>query len=362
MRILHVISAPAAGGAETFVRDLVESQTALGHQIHIGFVSGAVDLGRCAQFEREFLANLQRLGVKYFYIGHSCRRMPLLGALRVARYVTRNDVQIYHSHLKYGVFFGALLTIPRVYTHHNSVLGLSPTLFRVLNWFVDEYVGISQICSGILERATRREVNTIRNGISTARVTKRCRSYSIDQHRRFICVGRLHPQKNYPLLFSALSELDDSVRRRISIKIVGEGSDAYTDYLSRLIDEYALGNTVEFVGNRTDVIKLLDESDALLMSSSWEGLPISLLEATASGMPFIATDVGGCREVIDVCSNGILVKPEDSSMYAAAINDMVLNPQEMEQMSRRALEKCSVFDIEVSSRAHIDLYRKLFDK
>ncbi len=81
--------------------------------------------------------------------------------------------------------------------------------------------------------------------------------------------------------------------------------------------------------------RLLNAADAYVMSSAWEGMPMVLLEAAAVGLPIVATDVGGNREVVQHGQSGLLVPPKDSARLAAAMSQLMrMPPSERVDMGR----------------------------
>jgi glycosyltransferase involved in cell wall biosynthesis len=122
-------------------------------------------------------------------------------------------------------------------------------------------------------------------------------------------VGRLGPQKALDVAVQAVTAADG-----VTLLVVGEGPDR-----ARL--EGSAGDRVRFLGAlpRQDVLDVLAASDALLLSSSWENLPHTVMESLAVGTPVIATRVGGVPEVVVEGVNGLLVEPGDVGGLAAAI-------------------------------------------
>jgi glycosyltransferase involved in cell wall biosynthesis len=354
-KILHVVSAPAAGGIEVYVKQLAAEFRRLGHRPIIAFVGHAADHGRSQEFEERYLRDLAAARVEYFFIGDSSRRFPPIGAWRMWRYCRRNGVEIYHSHLVLGILLGILLGIPRFHSHHNSVVRLPPWGYRLLNVLVDQYIAISRACADLLEQVTGQSVAIIRNGIDIARFAGRVRrrSKAIVQ---CICVGRIVEAKNYPLLLESIALARDSGSDAFRVKIVGEGQPQLVARLEREIRERGLSDRVELLGNRLDVPKLLGQSDLFLMSSAWEGFPISLIEATASGLPFIATDVGGCRELAYLCGNGVIVPPGDAQALAGALAALVEDCGRRTALSEAALANAGKLSIEAAADEHLRLY------
>lgn len=356
MNILHVISAPVAGGIEVYVKQMAIELRRTGHQPTIVFISRAVEDGRDLDFERAFLSELQSAGVDYFFIGRSLRRMPWTGAWKILRYCAKKRVHIYHAHSKYGILLGALLRIPRFYTHHNILPGAPIFWFRLFNMLVDHYVGISQTCAGLLRRYTGRAVKVVRNGIDLSRFVPVVRKLPLESSMRCVCVGRIFEQKNYSLLVRSIALLSQAARRRLHISVVGEGPPKLVSALEREILAAGLTQHISLLGNQIDIPVNLGQSHVLLMTSAWEGLPIALLEATASGLPFVATDVGGCGEVAELCGNGIIVPSGDAQGFADALTELLNNPHRIAQLSEAAVQNAGRFSIGTSAKAHLDLY------
>ena len=363
MKILHIITAPAAGGAEMYIKDLAKSLLSQGHSVHIGFLGKARDIGRSQGFERSFLTELADAGVKFFFIGSAARSLPWLGALRVRRYVLEENIDIYHAHLSYGIVFGSLIRISRIYTHHNAKMRVSRFVFNILKIWIDELVAISSLCGRALSEFSGRDVTVIRNGVDLTKIIRK--QVIVDRPEQTICcvaVGAITKQKNYALLVSAVERIPVEVRSRLTVSIAGEGSRAERDKLQKAIEKAGLGRTIDLLGNVADIPALLNQSDLFLMSSAWEGLPIALIEAAATGLPCIVTDVGGCREVIDKCRNGLVVVPDSAQALADAIEGLVKTPARLTEYSDNALKYSPEFSIERACEGHLALYEKLLKK
>jgi phosphatidylinositol alpha-mannosyltransferase len=142
---------------------------------------------------------------------------------------------------------------------------------------------------------------------------------------RLLFVGRLSPQKDLPLLFDAVSLLGP----RAELVVAGDGE------LRQSVEAMArgLGDQVKVVGAQTplQLRQWYRWADALVSSSEREGMPLSFLEAMASGLPVVATDVAGTRETL--AGAGKLVARSGAAL-AEAIDDLRTHPGEAEQMSQ----------------------------
>jgi glycosyltransferase involved in cell wall biosynthesis len=137
----------------------------------------------------------------------------------------------------------------------------------------------------------------------------------------WLAVGRLVEQKDYPNLFSALARVPEGNWR---VLIAGQGP-LETD-LKTLVDELALTDRVQFIGTRSNMADLFKASDAYVMSSAFEGLSIALLEAAATGVPAVVTDVGGNRELVLDGQTGYVVPRANPQALASAITRLMELP------------------------------------
>jgi len=346
------------------VKDLAIEMVRQGHRPAIALLSRSGDIGRSTAFEEAYLADLDANQIPYTFLGHECRRNPLLGALRVRRFCREQRGDVFHSHLKYALLFGVGLGIPHVHTHHNERRRAPAWLWPAFNRIVDAYVGISEYCSTKLHEFSGRLVTTIRNAVDPQRMAAAAtaRNFTSGQVVRCIAVGSPGEQKNFGMLVDAIALLPQPFRGRIRLDVVGDGSLETTDALATRIEAAGLGEAIHLLGSRNDVVDLLVRADLFLMSSAWEGMPIALLEATMSGLPFIATDVGGCAEVAREFGNGIVVPPSDAPAFARALAALVDAPEKMEDFSRSAIRNAGALSIEPSAAAHLQLYEQLLER
>ncbi len=131
-----------------------------------------------------------------------------------------------------------------------------------------------------------------------------------------------------------------------------------------LAQSMGLEDKVRFLGARGDVPGLMNAADAYVMSSAWEGMPMVLLEAAAVGLPIVATDVGGNREVVEQGENGLLVSPKDSSRLAMAMRALMERPAEertrMGQAGRALV--LQRYDLQRIIQRWEDLYQELLSQ
>src|SRR5690554_2149785 len=151
MKILHIISSAASGGAEVYVKDLSKSMSDQGHDVFVVFLDRASESGRDVEFEASFLAELDQYGVGYGFLKRVCRKNPLKGVLRLFKFRRKFRPDIIHSHLYYGAIFSLFqLGTPHIYTHHNIKLNARPIIYKFLDLRTSAYVGICHACTRLL--------------------------------------------------------------------------------------------------------------------------------------------------------------------------------------------------------------------
>lgn len=165
-----------------------------------------------------------------------------------------------------------------------------------------------------------KKITVIYNGVDETFFN--CQSRSSREQKIIINVASLHPKKGQAHLLDAVKILAEK-RNDFKLFLAGEG------FLRRKLEEFVkenkLENFVEFLGGlgREDLKHWLCQADIFALSSLWEGLPNAMLEAMASGLPVVATDIGGVPEAIENNQNGVLVPAGDSDALAGGLSGLL---------------------------------------
>jgi glycosyltransferase involved in cell wall biosynthesis len=169
-----------------------------------------------------------------------------------------------------------------------------------------------------------------------------------------ITVANLRPEKSHDVLLDAFARCES--RRRLRLRIVGDGP--CRPALERQARELGLGRRVEFLGHREDIADLLALSDLCILPSRSEAFPNSALEAMATGLPLIASAVGGLLDLVEDGRNGLLVPARDAAALASAIDRLVAQPTlaaSLGESARRHVRDRYSFDRMVASFEHLYL-------
>lgn len=165
-----------------------------------------------------------------------------------------------------------------------------------------------------------------------------------NQRYRIVALGRLEDQKNYPLLINAIQEVVQN-RQDIVVEIYGDG--ARRESLNEQIETCGLENYVHLMGRTSNVNSVYEKADLYILSSDYEGMPNTLIEAMAAGVPAISTNCPtGPADIIKNHENGLLVPVNDVKSLANAIVYMMEHKEHSESMGRAGREtikeKCSI--------------------
>jgi glycosyltransferase involved in cell wall biosynthesis len=171
---------------------------------------------------------------------------------------------------------------------------------------------------------------------------------------RLVTVGALAPRKGQEYAVEALRLVTDA---GVSATLVLVGSGPDEAKLRRLAADSGVERLITFAGEQTDPRRYLEEADIFVLPSRQEGFSNAILEAMASALPVIATDVGGNAEAIVHGTGGLIVEPESSTALAAAITELDRNRSQLPEMGHSNRERVAErFSLEASARALADWY------
>jgi glycosyltransferase involved in cell wall biosynthesis len=169
-------------------------------------------------------------------------------------------------------------------------------------------------------------------------------------------IGRFAFQKNHALLIEAFAQVRADAPLYLLLVGGGELENAVREQVAAL----GLQERVRFLGIRADVADILRASDVFVLSSRWEGNPMSVMEAMAAGLPVVSTAVGGVPELVREGVTGLLVPSEDAGALAQAMQALVDDPVRRQAMGAAARQHAVAhFDIRHTVRGYEQLYEKL---
>jgi glycosyltransferase involved in cell wall biosynthesis len=317
VNIAHVLSSFQIGGQEIMAVELASRQFARGHRVAAITLEGA----KPGPLEAAFT----RAGVETVHVPKLGPRFDLTLPVRLARVLRRNKVEVVHLHnplaMLYGTLAGKLAGCAVVVTRHGMLegKGLQLWLRRHVGRLVDGYVAVTSLVADNTRThglAIGPKIVVVENGIDLGQHEPRpeCRSqvrseWGIPETALVIgTVCRLVDYKNVDMLLRCcLPRLSPQT----CLIVVGDGPDRAA--LESLAAGHANGKFVRFLGQRSDVPRLLNGFDLFALPSKTEGHPLAVIEAMATCLPVLATKVGGLPEVIEHGVTGFLAEANDDA-------------------------------------------------
>ena len=175
----------------------------------------------------------------------------------------------------------------------------------------------------------------IANGVEIEQIERKA-DYRLDHEITVTFLGRLHPQKGIDVLLSAFQQVrKESPQFFWQLKLIGTGE--RRSRFEAMARQLAIDQAVEFLGQVDDPVPLLHQSDVFVLPSRSEGMSNALLEAMASGLPCIVTDIAGNSEVIAQGVNGLLVQPDDHNDLATAMASLATDQKLRERLGQEAI-------------------------
>ena len=284
----------------------------------------------------------------------------VVGIVALARAIRAESPAIVHIHRPWprsgrALFVAATLARPSaiVVTEH-LITGRADVkrrlAERLLTGRVTRWIAVSpEVADGLTRRLgiAADRVEIVRNGVSPRPIAR-----TRPRRDHVLVVAQLRPQKGHLTLIDAAARLPE----RITVTLAGDGPERAA--IERRIGELGLAERVNLAGFVDDVGPLLDAASVVVLPSRFEGFPLVVLEAMAAGRPVVATDVPGTNELITDGETGLLVPVDDPVRLATAIQRLLDDPAEAEQMGARARARVTErFGVDRMASAVDDIYR-----
>lgn len=312
------------------------------------------------------LSSLLPASVECIWLGFRARYAPY-HVWKLARLLRTLEVDVVHTHMfspnLYGVLAATLARVPVIVTSEHGKNPWKNSAHRWVERAVISRFAHKRICVSEDILRIRRDLDGVPEGklayipngteIGPAAVAPR--------RGRFVfgTIGRLVPAKDYRTLIRALGLLRDK-GRAVELTIVGDGPERAS--LEAEIADLALTSVIHLAGFQSDTQTWLGRFHVFVLSSIREGQPMVLLEAMASGLPIVATRVGGIPDTIADESEGLLVEPGDPEGLARAMEALLLDEKKSSELGANARRRCrDDFSIQAICDRHLRVYRTAWD-
>lgn len=355
-RILQIVTKADLGGAQVHVLDLLR-----GFKDDFEMVLATGEEGYCTDQARN-------IGIECHVLPSLVQRIDPISDLKATaesiKLIRAIRPDLVHCHTTKAGLVGRLaarlVSVPAVFTAHTWCFSEGTSLaWRALGRPAETFAALcskkiitvsdANRTAAIARKIARADkFITVHNG--GADTPHRARPGS-GNPPRIMMVARFAAQKNQTLLVETVAKL----KRPAILTLIGDGP------LRQQAEQAAAACPahikVEFLGQRRDIPELLAQADLFVLSTNWEGFPISILEAMRAGLPVISTDVNGVREAVDDGETGLLVSPRDGDGLLDVLEKLVFDPAMLERMGTRGRAKFEQsFSLDAMLRKTVSVY------
>jgi glycosyltransferase involved in cell wall biosynthesis len=334
MNVAHFTDSPFFGGPERQILGLTRSLPPSIRTSVLCFREHA----SCVPF----LAQLRSAGVASAMLDSATPAYPrMVAEVRHRLRANACDLLVCHGYKADIIGFIAarsiglpVVSVSRGWTAHTRKVRLNEAMDRLFLRLMDAVVCVSEGQAAKVRRAgvPAARVRVIHNAIDRQRFAENngvhrdviSEFFGGGVDRLVVAVGRLSPEKGFDD-FIAAAEIVLRESPRVGFLLIGEGPSRAA--LEKEISDRRLNGRVVLTGFRNDVDQILVQADVLAQSSHTEGLPNVILEASAAGIPVVATAVGGTPEVVSDQKSGYLVPPRDSHALAIRLLELLQSPE-----------------------------------
>lgn len=358
MKILHIITSLSTGGAEHLMVDLLPRLRELGHEVELLVFNGQ---------RTPFYEQLEATGIAIHHLGIGGNMYHPCNLWRLTQFLRSHHYDIVHTHNTACQLFTPISrSLSRskfrlFTTEHNTTNRRRGKwwLRPIDHWMYGRYERI--ICISDQARTNleihigyKHSITTIFNGVDTQRFAHGIKDITGQTEFVITMIAAFRPQKDQETLIHAMELLPHCYK----LQFVGHGE--RINEIEQLADQSKAFERITFLGIRTDIPEIMEQSDVMVLSSHWEGLSLSSIEGMASGRPFVASNVDGLREVVK--GYGVLFPEGDAQALARAIQELCENPELYREVAQRCQQRAQEFDISVMANRYSELYLREFEE
>ena len=349
LKVLYLLNYAGKAGTEKYVQSLVEKLNGKHIKAFMAYNDGNM-----------LIDTMNSMGVETYKISlHN--PFDFVAAWKLAKLCKKNNIDLVHTQYLRENYIAIISRLfnPKVkvlWTNHyvlwnNSVVRAFNRIFTLFQ------AGIIAVCTKgkemlIENKNSKEKINLIFNGVDVSYWSSSSNS-TIREELKIdgnifvvLCAARFVDEKGHDFLIKALAELKTIAKRPFICLLAGDGP--LQDSIKKQVTELGLEDNIIFTGFRSDIKNLCGGSDIFINSSKTEALSIAAIEALATGLPIIATNVGGNIDVVSLENDcGILVEYGDCTRLANAINSVMEDSSLQERFRRNAL-------ITVESKFNVD--------
>lgn len=352
MKIIQIMPDFGLAGAETMVENLSCSLAAEGHDV---LVISFFDL-HTAITER-----IENKGIKIEYLGKKRGFDPSIIS-KMRRIIKAYQPDVIHTHryvLPYAFLASLGLKVKRVHTVHNVAQKEQTKAGKTINGVLFQHFNVVPVALSEEIQRTIQEVYglpdnripVVFNGIDLSRCIVK-ESYARKDTFTVLHIGRFMDVKNHELLLRSFARFKGQ-HSDARLQLLGDGE--LKENMMQLVGQLNIADAVEFAGLQSNVYPWLHNADVFILPSKFEGMPMTLIEAMGTGLPIIASNVGGIPDMLSSQMEALLIEPKEEKIIEA-LEIVYSDAKKREYWGRNALQRSSLFSSQAMARKYLQLY------
>lgn len=353
-RVAILVPSLVVGGAENMVAQLIKSIDKKKYDVLLIVMSSK---------NRTYINTvIEELDIKLIYMDKKVG-FSINSFISTFKILTKFKPQIIHTHLSSWVYvflWGLIYSVNILHTVHSMPIRECTGAARILRKYLYKTKSIIPVAiSDMIAKQTSELYNlpsdfieTIYNPVDIQKFQDN-KGYINKKYITFVNVARFTAIKNQTILVDAFYRVQKELPNTLLV-FVGDGE--LRIQVEEKVRKLHLEEYVSFTGIISDVSDILAQSDIFVLPSAYEGLPLTILEAMAAGLPIIASSVGGIPDIVK--DNGILIEPGNREELALAMIELAKSSENRKKMSEIAKNEVKKYDISKVTIKYEKLYKK----
>lgn len=353
MKVLQIIPMFKLAGAETMCENLCKALRNQGCDV----VAVSLYTERTPITDR-----LENAGIKVVYLGKK-KGFDFSTFVKLYQLMKKERPEVVHTHIyaaRYALPVAAFCGIPKkIHTVHNIAQQEQAKAGKIVNKFMFKHCGVVPVALSEEVKKTVEEVYelpaekipVIFNGVDLSNCKVK-EEYTKKDEFKIVHIGRFMDVKNHAMILKTFA-LFAKQHTDAKLQLIGDGE--LRKDMVQLAQELGVKNSVEFAGLQSNVYPWLHDADIFILPSKFEGMPMTLIEAMGTGLPIIASAVGGVPDMLTDGESAILIKPE-SEQLLASLEMLYCDESIRSVLGQKALHRSRAFSSETMAQRYIEIY------
>lgn len=353
MKIIQIIPLLDLAGAETMCENLTNSLIKLGHEVTV------ISL---YDYHSVMTERMEKNGIKIIYLNKKSG-LDLSLIFKLVKIFKEYKPDVVHSHLyaaKYAHVAASICGIKaKIYTIHSMAAKEAGKFNRMFNKYLFKHCNVipvslsKEVQKSVIDEYGIDTKNTpvVLNGVPLDNCH---RKYDYSSNKKLLHIGRFSPVKNHETLVKAVTSL---VECGYDIELFLYGQGELEESIKELVKKLHMDKNIFFCGLTDDVYSVMQKCDIFVLPSIYEGIPMTLIEAMGTGIPIVASNVGGIPDMIENEKSGLLCEPTVEGV-AASLKRLISSEDDRKLYGKNAVISSERFSADKMAKDYYEIYLK----